>query len=72
MAFTVNRFEEIKISANSNVKRINIKMSNIDMRIAITMKNNLPLNRNGFFVDVKDLSNLTLPSFTKKIINTIR
>ena len=53
-------------------KRINIKMSNMDMRIAITMKNNLPLNGNGFFVDVKDLSNLTLPSFTKKILNTIR
>ena len=47
-------------------------MSNMDMRIAINMKNNLPENRNGFFIDVKDLSNLTLPSFTKKILNTIR
>ena len=53
-------------------KRINIKMSNMDMRIAITMKNKLPEKTNGFFVDVKDLSNLTLPSFTKKILNTIR
>ena len=53
-------------------KRINIKMSNMDMRLAITMKNNLPEKKNGFFVDVKDLTNLTLPSFTKKIINTIR
>ena len=44
----------------------------MDMRIAITMKNNLPEKKNGFIVDVKDLTNLTLPSFTKKIINTIR
>ena len=47
-------------------------MSNMDMRIAITIKNKLPEKTNGFFVDVKDLSNLTLPSFTKKILNTIR
>ena len=53
-------------------KRINIKMSNMDMRIAIKMRNKLTEKRNGFFVDVKDLSNLTLPSFTKKILNTIR
>ena len=32
----------------------------------------LPDKKNGFFVDVKDVTNLTLPSFTKKIINTIR
>ena len=53
-------------------KRINIKMSNMDMRIAIKIRNKLTEKRNGFFVDVKDLSNLTLPSFTKKILNTIR
>ena len=34
-------------------------MSNMDMRIAITMKNNLPEKKNGFFVDVKDLTNST-------------
>jgi A/G-specific adenine glycosylase len=69
--FPMNEIPRVKFK-NHIGKRINIKMSNMDMRIAITMKNNLPLNRNGFFVDVKDLSNLTLPSFTKKILNTIR
>ena len=69
--FPMNEIPKVKFK-NHIGKRINIKMSNMDMRIAITMKNNLPLNRNGFFVDVKDLSNLTLPSFTKKILNTIR
>ncbi len=69
--FPMNEIPKIKFRKHLG-KRINIKMSNMDMRIAITMKNNLPEKKNGFFVDVKDLSNLTLPSFTKKIINTIR
>ena len=69
--FPMNEIPKIKFRKHLG-KRINIKMSNMDMRIAITMKNKLPEKRNGFFVDVKDLSNLTLPSFTKKILNTIR
>ena len=69
--FPMNEIPKIKFRKHVG-KRINIKMSNMDMRIAITMKNNLPEKKNGFFVDIKDLTNLTLPSFTKKIINTIR
>ena len=69
--FPMNEIPKIKFRKHVG-KRINIKMSNMDMRIAITMKNDLPEKKNGFFVDVKDLTNLTLPSFTKKIINTIR
>ena len=69
--FPMNEIPKIKFIKHVG-KRINIKMSNMDMRIAITMKNNLTEKKNGFFVDVKDLTNLTLPSFTKKIINTIR
>ena len=69
--FPMSEIPKIKFRKHVG-KRINIKMSNMDMRIAITMKNNLPEKKNGFFVDVKDLTNLTLPSFTKKIINTIR
>ena len=69
--FPMNEIPKVKFR-NHIGKRINIKMSNMDMRIAITMKHKLPKMKNGFFVDVKDLSNLTLPSFTKKILNTIR
>ncbi len=69
--FPMNEIPKMKFK-NHIGKRINIKMSNMDMRIAITMKNKLPEKTNGFFVDIKDLSNLTLPSFTKKILNTIR
>ena len=69
--FPMNEIPKMKFK-NHIGKRINIKMSNMDMRIAIKIKNKLPEKTNGFFVDVKDLSNLTLPSFTKKILNTIR
>ena len=71
LIFPMREINQKKFKSSLN-KRINIKMSNMDMRIAITMKNKLPEKTNGCFVDVKDLSNLTLPSFTKKILNTIR
>ena len=69
--FPMNEIPKTKFK-NHVGKRINIKMSNMDMRIAINMKNNLPEKSDGFFVNVKDLSNWTLPSFTKKILNTIK
>jgi A/G-specific adenine glycosylase len=69
--FPMNEIPKIKFKKHLG-KRINIKMSNMDMRIAIKMKNNLPDKRDGFFVNFKDLSNWTLPSFTKKILNSIK
>ncbi len=69
--FPMNEIPRVKFK-NHIGKRINIKMSNMDMRIAITIKKNLPDKRSGFFLDIKDLSNWTLPSFTKKILNSIR
>ena len=69
--FPMNEIPKIKFKQHLG-KRINIKMSNMDMRIAIKMKNNLPDERDGFFVNFKDFSNWTLPSFTKKILNSIK
>ena len=69
--FPMNEIPKMKFK-NHIGKRINIKMSNMDMRIAIKIKNNLPDRKDGFFVNVKDLSNWTLPSFTKKILNSIK
>ena len=69
--FPMNEIPKTKFK-NHLGKRINIKMSNMDMRIAINMKNNLPEKSDGFFINVKDLSNWTLPSFTKKILNSIK
>ena len=69
--FPMNEIPKIKFK-NHIGKSINIKMSNMDMRIAIKIEDVLPEKRNGFFVDVKDLNSWTLPSFTKKILNSIK
>ena len=52
-------------------KRVNIKISNMNMKIAIKKKNNIPIINNGFFIGKNDFNNWTLPSFTKKILNSI-
>ena len=44
----MNEIPKIKFRKHVG-KRINIKMSNMDMRIAINMKNNLPEKKDGFF-----------------------
>ncbi len=69
--FPMNEIPKTKFK-NHVGKRINIKMSNMDMRIAIKIKRNLPENNDGFFINVEDLSDWTLPSFTKKILNSIK
>jgi len=53
-------------------KRIKIKMSNMDMRIAIKLKKNYQSSKNGFFIGINELRNWTLPSFTKKILNNVK
>ena len=52
-------------------KRINIKMSNMDMRIIINKKNKKTDLRNSFLLDKDDIKKYILPSFTKKIIKSI-
>jgi len=51
--------------------RINIKMSNMNMGIVLKrVKNNIK-SKNQFLIGNNELNKLTLPSFTKKILNTI-
>ncbi len=52
-------------------QRLNIKMSNMDMRIFINRKNKINKIKNGFILDKNNIHNKILPSFTKKIFNTI-
>ena len=52
-------------------KRINIKISNIDMKITINKKNKKKYSSNSFLLDEDDIKNYTLPSFTKKIFKSI-
>ena len=52
-------------------KRINIKMSNMDMKITINKKNKKTYLSNSFLIDKVNIKNHILPSFTKKIFKSI-
>jgi hypothetical protein len=52
-------------------KRINIKMSNMDMKISINKKNKKADLRSSFLLDKNDIKKYILPSFTKKIFKSI-
>ena len=69
--FPMNEISKLKFR-NHLGKRINIKISNIDMRIALKKVKNSPNVKNGFLLGVNEMCNWTLPSFTKKILNTIK
>ena len=69
--FPMSEIPKIKFKKHIG-KKVNIKMSNMDMKIAIKDEYNLPNYKNGFFIDKNNLSSLTLPSFTKKLLNSIK
>jgi hypothetical protein len=52
-------------------KRINIKLSNMDMKVTINKKNKKTDLRNSFLLDEDDIKKYILPSFTKKIFKSI-
>ena len=52
-------------------KRINIKMSNMDMKITINKKNKKTYFKNGLFLDKDNIKKNILPSFTKKILKSV-
>ncbi len=52
-------------------KKINIKMSNMDMKITLKKKNKLNKIKNSFFIHKESISDQVLPSFTKKIFKSI-
>tara|TARA_Y100001970_G_scaffold236374_1_gene296097 strand:- start:193 stop:1071 length:879 start_codon:yes stop_codon:yes gene_type:complete len=59
--------EKFKLSID---KKINIKLSNMNMKIIIN-KNNSRNIKNGFLLDKSNFSKFILPSFTKKIFNSL-
>ena len=59
-----------KFTSSSN-KRINIKMSNMDMKITINKKNKKKDLENSFLLDKEDMKKYILPSFTKKIFKSV-
>ena len=51
-------------------KKINIKMSNMDMKIVLNKKNKIVKLKNSFLLDKKNIQGKILPSFTKKIFKS--
>ena len=52
-------------------KKINIKLSNMNMKIIINENNNKKTIKNGFLLDKSKFSKFIMPSFTKKIFKSL-
>ena len=70
LIFPMREIDKKKFKSSLN-KRINIKMSNMDMKISINKKKNKVNLSNSFLIDKINIKNHTLPSFTKKIFKSI-
>ena len=53
-------------------KKLNVKMSNINMNISIDFLNIKNKTKNGLWIDKKKLENYIVPTFTKKIFASIK
>ena len=51
----------------SDQKKINVKMSNMNMKILINKNNKVKKTRDSLFLDKTNIKKYILPSFTKKI-----
>ena len=70
LIFPMREINKEKFKSSIN-KKINIKMSNMDMKISINKKKNKVNLSNSFLIDKINIKNHTLPSFTKKIFKSI-
>ena len=52
-------------------KKINIKISNMNMKIIINENNKRKTIKNSFLLDKSNFNKFILPSFTKKIFNSL-
>jgi len=68
--FPMREINQKKFKSSLN-KRINIKMSNMDMKIIINKKNKKADLKNSFLLDKDNIKKYILPSFTKKIFKSI-
>ena len=60
-----NKFE------NSTQKKINVKISNMDMKIIINKNIKVKKTNNSIMLNKENIKNYFLPSFTKKILNSV-
>ena len=70
LIFPMKEISQKQFKSSLN-KRINIKMSNMDMKIMINEKKRKKYLSNSLLIDKKDIKNHILPSFTKKIFNSV-
>ena len=70
LIFPMREINQKKFKASFN-KRINIKMSNMDMKISINKKKKKVNLSNSFLIDKIDVKKYILPSFTKKILKSV-
>ncbi len=70
LIFPMREINQKQFKSSLN-KRINIKMSNMDMKITINKKIRKKNLNNSFFIDKVNIKNHILPSFTKKIFKTV-
>ena len=68
--FPMREINQKKFKSSLN-KRINIKMSNMDMKIIINKKNKKADLKNSFLLDKNNIKKYILPSFTKKFLNQL-
>ena len=70
LIFPMKEINQKQFKSSLN-KRINIKMSNMDMKITINEKKRKKYLSNSLLIDKKDIKYHILPSFTKKIFNSV-
>tara|TARA_Y100001958_G_C21202077_1_gene528581 strand:- start:650 stop:1636 length:987 start_codon:yes stop_codon:yes gene_type:complete len=68
--FPMNEINEKKFKY-SVYKKINIKMSNMNMKIIINKNNKIKMTRDILLMDKSNINKYILPSFTKKIFNSL-
>ena len=68
--FPMNEINKEKFQLSID-KKINIKLSNMNMKIIINKNNKIKKIRDSLLVDKSNLNKYILPSFTKKIFNSL-
>ena len=68
--FPMTEIDENKFE-NSTQKKLNVKMSNMDMKIIINKNTKVKKTNNSIILDKENIKNYILPSFTKKILNSV-
>ena len=53
-------------------KKLNVKMSNMNMNISINFLNIKNKTKNGLWIEKKRLENYMMPTFTKKIFASVK